>query len=124
MTHKERFLAAVNHEEPDRVPICAFFTPEIERKLLRYLGADSDQISTYQAVGGPLPVLMGDDFCSPGWGRVRVSALTRARNTRMSRASAPNGSGTRATHSFHTDPEALPVIVIPTARLRMFMESR
>ena len=62
MTHKERLLTAVNHEEPDRVPICAFFTPEVEKKVLRHLGADSDQTSTYQAVGGPLPILMEHDF--------------------------------------------------------------
>jgi uroporphyrinogen decarboxylase len=62
MTHKERLLMAVNHEEPDRVPICAFFTPEIERKLLRHLGAASEATSTYQAVGGPLPILMEHDF--------------------------------------------------------------
>ena len=42
MTHKERLLTAVNHEEPDRVPICAFYTPEVERKLLRHLGAGTD----------------------------------------------------------------------------------
>jgi uroporphyrinogen decarboxylase len=62
VTHKERLLTAVNHEEPDRVPICAFFTPEVERKLLQRLGADSQEISTYQAVGGPLPILMEHDF--------------------------------------------------------------
>jgi len=62
MTHKERLLTAVNHKEPDRVPICAFFTPEIERKLLRHLGAASEETSTYQAVGGPLPILMEHDF--------------------------------------------------------------
>ena len=28
MSHKERLLAAVNHEEPDRVPLCAWYTPE------------------------------------------------------------------------------------------------
>jgi len=62
VTNKERLLAALNHEEPDRVPICAFFTPEVERKLLRYVGAGSEEISTYQAVGGPLPILMDHDF--------------------------------------------------------------
>ncbi len=62
MTHKERLLAAVAHEEPDRVPICAFFTPEVERRLLHHLGAQSEEISTYQAVGGPLPILLEHDF--------------------------------------------------------------
>ena len=62
MTHKERLLTAVNHEEPDRVPICAFYTPEVERKLLRHLGAGTEETSCYQAVGGPLPILHGARF--------------------------------------------------------------
>jgi len=53
---------AINHEEPDRVPICAWYTPEAERTLLRHLGADSDQTETYKGAGGPLPILMGHDF--------------------------------------------------------------
>jgi len=62
MTHKERLLAAINHEEPDRVPICAWYTPEAELKLLRHLGVESDATETYKAAGGPLPILMEHDF--------------------------------------------------------------
>ena len=62
MTHKQRLLMAINHEEPDRVPICAWYTPEAERRMLRYLNVDSDRTETYQAAGGPLPILMGHDF--------------------------------------------------------------
>jgi len=62
MTHKERLLAAINHEEPDRVPLCAWYTPEAEKKLLRHLGVDSEQTETYKAAGGPLPILMDHDF--------------------------------------------------------------
>jgi uroporphyrinogen decarboxylase len=62
MTHKERLLTAINHEEPDRVPICAWYTPEAERTVLRHLGVESDQTETYKAVGGPLPILMDHDF--------------------------------------------------------------
>ncbi|MEW5976540.1 MAG: uroporphyrinogen decarboxylase family protein [Acidobacteriota bacterium] len=62
MTHKERLLTAINHEEPDRVPICAWYTPEAERTMLRHLGVDSDRTETYKAAGGPLPVLMEHDF--------------------------------------------------------------
>ena len=43
MTHKERLLTAVNHEEPDRVPICAWYTPEAEKKVLRRLGVESEE---------------------------------------------------------------------------------
>jgi uroporphyrinogen decarboxylase len=62
MTHKERLLMAINHEEPDRVPLCAWYTPEAERRMLRHLNVDSDRTETYQAAGGPLPILMGHDF--------------------------------------------------------------
>jgi uroporphyrinogen decarboxylase len=62
MTHKERLLTAINHEEPDRVPICAWYTPEAEQKLLRHLGVESTQTETYKAAGGPLPILMDHDF--------------------------------------------------------------
>ena len=33
MTSKERVAMVIAHEEPDRVPICATYTPEIEEKL-------------------------------------------------------------------------------------------
>jgi len=62
MTHKERFLMAINHEEPDRVPIDVWYTPEAERKLLKYLGEDTDKLSLYAADGGYLPHLMDHDF--------------------------------------------------------------
>jgi uroporphyrinogen decarboxylase len=62
MTHKERLLAAINHEEPDRVPICAWYTPEAEKKVLRHLGVETEQTETYKAAGGPLPFLMEHDF--------------------------------------------------------------
>ncbi|MBI4585060.1 MAG: hypothetical protein HY717_13690 [Planctomycetes bacterium] len=62
MTPKDRLLAAINHEEPDRVPICAWYTPEAEQKLLRHLGVESDETETYKAAGGPLPILMEHDF--------------------------------------------------------------
>jgi len=62
MTHKERLLTAINHEEPDRVPLCAWYTPEAEKKVLRHLGVDSSETETYKSAGGPLPILMDHDF--------------------------------------------------------------
>jgi uroporphyrinogen decarboxylase len=62
MTHKERILAAVNHEEPDRVPIDVWYTPEAEKKLLAHLGEDTGKLSLYAADGGYLPHLMGHDM--------------------------------------------------------------
>jgi len=62
MTHKERFLMAINHEEPDRVPIDVWYTPEAEKNLLKYLGEDTDKLSLYAADGGYLPHIMDHDF--------------------------------------------------------------
>ena len=62
MNHKERLLMTINHEEPDRVPLCAWYTPEAEKTVLRHLGVESDQTETYKAAGGPLPILMDHDF--------------------------------------------------------------
>ena len=62
MTHKERFLTAINHAEPDRVPIDVWYTPEAERKMLKYLGEDTERLSLYAADGGYLPHVMGHDF--------------------------------------------------------------
>jgi len=62
MTHKDRFLTAINHQEPDRVPLCAWYTPEAEKALLRHLGVESEKTETYKAAGGPLPILMDHDF--------------------------------------------------------------
>ncbi|MCK5094828.1 MAG: hypothetical protein KAR18_08890 [Spirochaetes bacterium] len=62
MTHKERFLMAINHEEPDRVPIDVWYTPEAEKKLLKYLGEDTEKLSLYAADGGYLPHIMDHDF--------------------------------------------------------------
>ncbi len=62
MTHKQRTLAAINHEEPDRVPICVWYTPEAEKNLLAHLGLDTSQTETYKSSGGILPLEMGHDF--------------------------------------------------------------
>jgi uroporphyrinogen decarboxylase len=62
MNHKERLLTAINHEEPDRVPLCAWYTPEAEQTVLRHLGVESDKTMMYNDTGGPLPILMDHDF--------------------------------------------------------------
>ena len=51
MTSKERVAMAIAHEEPDRVPICATYTPEIEQKLRDKYHPDGD-----------LGVAMGNDM--------------------------------------------------------------
>ncbi len=61
MTHKERLLMSLNHEEPDRVPISVRYTPEMEKKLLEYLGVKTEELSLHASDGGITPHLMDDD---------------------------------------------------------------
>jgi uroporphyrinogen decarboxylase len=70
MTHRERFLMAINHEEPDRVPIDIWFTPEAEKQLLRHLGQDKKRAALIEEFSashgtsgsGVLPHLLDFDF--------------------------------------------------------------
>ena len=76
MTSKERVLAAINHVQPDRVPVDYLGTPEIDRALLRHfrtsdwecvleaLGVDLRTVGP-RYVGPPLPP--GQDI----WGVIR-----------------------------------------------------
>ncbi len=41
MTHRERALMAVKHQEPDRVPIDNWMVPEIQKKTMEYYGCDT-----------------------------------------------------------------------------------
>jgi hypothetical protein len=40
MTSKERVLMAINHEEPDKVPLDSWLAPEVAEVLIRLLGVD------------------------------------------------------------------------------------
>ncbi len=42
MNSRERVLMSINHEEPDRVPVCATFVPETEAKLREKYKTDGD----------------------------------------------------------------------------------
>lgn len=42
MKHRERALTALNHEEPDRVPIYIEYTPEAKQKLLNHVRKPGD----------------------------------------------------------------------------------
>ncbi|MEM3486497.1 MAG: uroporphyrinogen decarboxylase family protein [Candidatus Methanomethyliaceae archaeon] len=59
MTSKERVQMAVNFEEPDRVPIQASFTPEVEERLSRLHG---------NLRGFDLDVELGHDILIPAYG--------------------------------------------------------
>lgn len=41
MSCRERALMAVKHQEPDRVPIDNWMTPEVQKKTMEYFGCDS-----------------------------------------------------------------------------------
>lgn len=70
MTSKERVLAACRHEEPDRVPLQVYLTPEIraglrahfgERDILEALGIDLRHVGApYMAECRPGPGLPGE----------------------------------------------------------------
>jgi uroporphyrinogen decarboxylase len=68
MNRKERFLKAINHEEPDRVPYDTRFTPEARIKLIEHFeltkkyGDSIRTISTNGAEVDYLAVEMGHDF--------------------------------------------------------------
>ncbi|MCL5985579.1 MAG: hypothetical protein M1371_03335 [Actinobacteria bacterium] len=60
MNSKERVLTALNHREPDRVPIQAHFTPEVTRYLE----------NKYQAEGYELEIKIGNDILFYPFGMV------------------------------------------------------
>ena len=75
MTPKQRVLAAVEHREPDRVPIQIYLTPEIEERLKQYLGTD-DLLAAFGVdfrtvepiyAGAPAPIPAGCDSVD-AWG--------------------------------------------------------
>ena len=61
MTHRERVLAAVNHQEPDRVPLdygSTMASTHIKKgynNLKRYLGLDHETRITWPRLGGVIP---------------------------------------------------------------------
>ncbi|HIJ65437.1 MAG TPA: hypothetical protein HPP77_05740 [Candidatus Hydrogenedentes bacterium] len=78
MTSKERVLAAIAHEEPDRVPIQTYLTPEIQYKLLSHFNfADASQLYGKLGVdfrkveprrGSPLPPVPAGSDLVDEWG--------------------------------------------------------
>lgn len=62
MNSRERVLTALNHEEPDRVPIQVDFTPEAARKLSDYLKLDDSTAEAYSGKISELPLVMDHDL--------------------------------------------------------------
>jgi len=61
MTSRERVLTALNHEEPDRVPLFAGYTPEAGEKLFQYLSNSPGKYGRPESVSD-IPLVMGHDL--------------------------------------------------------------
>lgn len=62
MKPKERLLTALDHKEPDRVPIQASFTPETSKRLDNYLNLKKDDTKTLHGGGYELDRTLGIDI--------------------------------------------------------------
>jgi len=62
MTSRERVLTALNHEQPDRVPIHADFTPEVAKKLSEYFKLNDSTAEAYSGKVSELPLILGHDI--------------------------------------------------------------
>jgi uroporphyrinogen decarboxylase len=56
MNSKERVLATINHEEPDKVPIDAWMPPEVSNELIKFLNIDlsKDRFALQKILGHDL----------------------------------------------------------------------
>ena len=56
MNSKERVLTAINHEEPDKVPIDSWISPEVAKAIINGLGLDeqSDPFILDKTLGNDL----------------------------------------------------------------------
>ena len=81
MTSAERVLAAIDHQESDRVPVDFWWSVEMKEKLLRHLGLrttdelqahlGSDIRGVYPAYVGPELKRFGDGSFEDFWGVIR-----------------------------------------------------
>lgn len=62
MTSRERIFIALDHREPDRVPIHADFTPEAAEKLSAHLKLRDATAEAYSGKVSELPLVMGHDL--------------------------------------------------------------
>ncbi|NIA14378.1 MAG: hypothetical protein GWP08_09865, partial [Nitrospiraceae bacterium] len=61
MTSKERVLAAINHEQPDRTPIQTYLTPEIENALIKHFGTEDVCLALGVDLRGAGPRFAGEE---------------------------------------------------------------
>ncbi len=68
LTHKERVLIALNHQEPDRVPRTSSFTPEFADKLRKHLNLQGDLFNPHGGTEHELELKIGNDILLTGQG--------------------------------------------------------
>jgi len=71
MNSRERMLAAINHEKPDRIPTDIWATPEVWTKLKEHFGSNTDVLALLHIdgmtsvepkyIGPPLPTVAQDE---------------------------------------------------------------
>ncbi len=76
MTARERVLTALNHREPDRVPIHVDYTPEAAEELSRHLQLADSTAEAYSGKVSELPLVMGHDLLV-AWHGVATSYYAR-----------------------------------------------
>lgn len=64
MTPKERWLAVLQGEKPDRLPMDFWGTPEAKQKLQRYLGC-ATEMAMYQKLNIDLLISVGPEYAGP-----------------------------------------------------------
>jgi uroporphyrinogen decarboxylase len=62
MTSRERVFTALNHEEPDRVPLQVDFTPEIAQRLSDHFHLGDATPEAYSGEASDLPLVLGHDL--------------------------------------------------------------
>jgi uroporphyrinogen decarboxylase len=62
MTSRERILTALDHTEPDRVPIHVDFTPEAAEMISRHLKLNDSTAEAYSGKISELPLVLGHDL--------------------------------------------------------------
>ena len=62
MNSRERVLTALDHREPDRVPIQVDFTPEAALKLSHHVRMKDSTVEAYSGRVSELPILFGHDL--------------------------------------------------------------
>ncbi len=68
MNSKQRVLTALDHLEPDRVPMVSSFTPEFASKLKKYFGLRDSLVNPHGGIEHDLEVRLGNDILQTAQG--------------------------------------------------------